>query len=314
MCICALPQIHMGMHRLLLTSQFMVKELHLFALYLRFFQLVPPSVTTPEKNKVVNTNAQQSVTLICRATGNPQPQILWINKRGPLNNNCSGGMLNEAFGEAALDHNAFNTTNLLQPEASPVGEAPEIIGARGNCSIQVFIDTSGLPVTTTELTIMDIHLLESETFVCVAENGVDNLLNTSESASIKLELDGEFTCELINSFFAFSSLIGSPFIQRKPAKVQNLLEGQDAVFVCTAVDQTNMTITWMRNQQIIHATTPRVTVTSGVVSLNHFGMALNSTLVVMNVSQDDSGNYTCFIADNEGDHSQHSINQIVYSQ
>ena len=76
-----------------------------------------------------------------------------------------------------------------------------------------------------------------------------------------------------------------------------------------------MTITWMRNQQIIHPATPRIAITSEVISLNHFsGMALNSTLVVMNVSQDDSGNYTCFIADNEGDHSQHSISQIVYSQ
>ena len=111
------------------------------------------------------------------------------------------------------------------------------------------------------------------------------------------------------------SSIGSPFIQRRPAKVLNLLEGQDAVFVCTAVDQTNMTITWMRNQQIIHTNTPRVSITSEVVSLSHFsGMALNSTLVVMNVSQDDSGNYSCFVADNEGDHSQHTINQIVYSQ
>ena len=154
---------------------------------------VPPNVTTPEKNKVVNINAQQSVTLICRATGNPQPQVLWINKRGPLNNNCSGGMLNEAFGEAALDHAAFDTNNLFPPEAAPtaIGEAPEVIGPRENCSIQVFIDNSSLPVTTSELTIMDIHMLESETFVCVAENGVDNLLNTSESASIKLELDGE---------------------------------------------------------------------------------------------------------------------------
>ena len=102
-------------------------------------------------------------------------------------------MLNEAFGEAALDHTAFDTNNLFPSTAAPtpIGEAPEVIGPRENCSIQVFIDTSGLPVTTSELTIMDIHLLESETFVCVAENGVDNLLNTSESASIKLELDGQ---------------------------------------------------------------------------------------------------------------------------
>ena len=43
-------------------------------------------------------------------------------------------------------------------------------------------------MTTSELIIMDLHMLESENFVCVAENGVDHLLKTSESASdIKLE-------------------------------------------------------------------------------------------------------------------------------
>ena len=151
-------------------------------------------MTTPEKIKLVNTNAQQTVTLICRGTGNPEVQLLWLNKGGVLNDNCSGGMLDEAFGEAALDHNNFYDSlsdfdHLFVREV--MGEAPELSEVRRNCSIDVSIDNSGQPVTISKLTIVDVHLLEPETFVCLGENGVENLLNTSEVVSIKLELDGE---------------------------------------------------------------------------------------------------------------------------
>lgn len=144
-------------------------------------------MTTPEKIKLVNTNAQQTVTLICRGTGNPEVQLLWLNKGGVLNDNCSGGMLDEAFGEAALDLSNFD--HLFVREV--MGEAPELSEVRRNCSIDVSIDNSGQPVTISKLTIVDVHLLEPETFVCLGENGVENLLNTSEVVSIKLELDGE---------------------------------------------------------------------------------------------------------------------------
>ena len=111
--------------------------------------------------------------------------------------------------------------------------------------------------------------------------------------------------------------VGSPFIQRRPARVENLLEGLDAEYGCTAIDQTDTNITWMRNQQIIQSDTPRIMITSvniSASSLGFTGMAVYSTLVITNVSQEDSGNYTCFAADSEGDYSQHSFNQIVYSQ
>ena len=134
------------------------------------------------------------VSLTCRATGNPEPQVIWINRGGVLNNNCSGGMLDSTFGEAALDYESFynNLTDFDHLFVREVmGEAPEMGSVRRNCSITFYTDHTPLPVTVSVLTIRDLHLLESATFVCVAENGVENLLNTSEVASVELMIDGE---------------------------------------------------------------------------------------------------------------------------
>ena len=143
---------------------------------------------------MINTNVEQTVSLMCRASGNPEPQVIWINRGGVLNDNCSGGMLDSAFGEAALDYNTFynNLTDFDHLFVREVmGEAPEAGRVRNNCSISIYIDHTSLPVTVSVLTIRDLHLLESATFVCVAENGVENLLNTSEAASVQLMIDSE---------------------------------------------------------------------------------------------------------------------------
>lgn len=109
-----------------------------------------------------------------------------------MNDNCSGGMLDAVFGEAALDTNSDFYDNLTNfDHLFGVGEAPEI-EAHSNCSISLMVDETALPVTVSVLKLMRLDVLESATFVCVGENGVTNLLNTSESVTIELVIHSKF--------------------------------------------------------------------------------------------------------------------------
>lgn len=208
------------------------------------FYAVPPVVTTNRSEYDLNANTYDSVTFTCQAFALPEPQLIWIGAGGVLNNRCVGGTLsiNENFGEAALDYTEFYSFRDFSEELGS-GANPGFIVR--NCIINITRDTdaSPFPVTTSTLTIYDLHLMESAKFVCIGDNGIDKLPNISSSTVISLTLDGnlQFIINIVTIF------VGSPYFIQRPKSIPNLREGDEAMYTCSVISKTPVTFTWYFN-------------------------------------------------------------------
>lgn len=92
--------------------------------------------------------------------------------------------------------------------------------------------------------------------------------------------------------------------------------GQNASYTCRVQDRTNLTFTWMKGLQNI-SESARISITDETIEPNsgdHTGVVAQSTLTILNITEQDSGTYTCYVSDEENEHVQTSFQQSVLGQ
>ena len=111
----------------------------------------PPDVSVSPSNLTVNET--DSLTFYCQVFAIPVPDLFWINE-----------------------------TSQMMVLSSPEG-------------VMVTIGTlphpSGFPITTSNLSIVNVQKQHESNYTCVAINNVTNLLNTPENGTISLTVQGK---------------------------------------------------------------------------------------------------------------------------
>ncbi|XP_065884496.1 uncharacterized protein [Dysidea avara] len=299
---------------------------------------VPPIITGPLENTIINTTEEDTITITCEALGYPPPTIVWSKTNGALNEPVPmSGSVSVPTGNGNVTSVSANFTmtnanredtgsykctasNIVDTNERDVGiivqyipsirappENTPAVTVEGN-TITITCEAVGYPPPTTEWNRTD-GLLSYR----ASMNDSADISFGNATVSVTLTLTnarrkdtGLYQC-ITNNFIGTDARNISITVQFSPeiliAIIDSTDEGRDLVtFTCQATSEPVPTISWYFNDAIINVSdTSKYIIMPTSINTT----TTDNTLTVYNLTSSDVGTYTCNATNTLGSDTSH---------